>query len=256
MTAAVIALWKRSGHLVSRMRVAVNALLLQRRGQMIIVDAETGVMVHLIDGLQMDLDAVLRAHRVKPSDIDLVMLTHLHGDRVGGALRGSWPHDLRPAFPNARVDVSAVEVDWSRGGGSGRINEGGPVAVAALAPVPVAVVGDVEVAPGVRLRPAPGHTPGHSVVAVDCRESLVFAGDLIHAIELVERPQAAIPDLDRALGLETWRRLLNEFADRGVDVSASHIPGQAPARVEQLGSGFRWVPRRRPGYLEFRGQVT
>jgi hypothetical protein len=39
-----------------RIRVGVNALLLQRRGQMIIVDAGTGVMAHLIDGLQMDLD--------------------------------------------------------------------------------------------------------------------------------------------------------------------------------------------------------
>jgi len=228
-----------------RVRVAVNALLLQRRGQTIIVDTGTGVMAHLIDGLQMDLDAALRAHRVKPSDIDLVILTHLHGDHVGGALHGSWPDDLRPAFPNARVVAPAVEVEWSRGGGSGRSNEGGPVAVAALAPVLVAVADDVEVAPGVRLRPAPGHTPGHSVVEVDGREPLVFAADLIHAIELVERPQAVVPDIDQALGLETRRRLLNEFADRGVDVLATHIPGPAPARVERSGSGFKWVPRRR-----------
>jgi len=100
-----------------RIRVAVNALLLQRRGQTIIVDTGTGVMAHLIDGLQMDLDAALRAHRVKPTDIDLVILTHLHGDHVGGALHGSWPDDLTPAFPNARVVASAVEVEWSRAEG-------------------------------------------------------------------------------------------------------------------------------------------
>lgn len=230
-----------------KIRAAVNALLLQRRGQMIIVDAGTGVMAHLIGGLQTDMEAALRAHRVKLSDVDMVILTHLHGDHVGGALRGSWPDDLSPAFPNARVVVPAVEVEWSRGGGSGHSNEGGPVAVAALAPVLVAVAGDVEVAPGVRLRPAPGHTPGHSIVEIDGREPLVFAADLVHAIELVEQSQATVPDLDRALGLETRRRLLNEFADRSVDVLASHIPGQIPARVERSGNGFRWVPRRHPG---------
>jgi glyoxylase-like metal-dependent hydrolase (beta-lactamase superfamily II) len=222
---------------------AVNVLLLRRPGETVLVDTGTGVMAELVDGLHMDLMNALRLQGVTPHDVDLVVVTHFDGDHVGGAMKGTWPDDLTPAFPRARVLASTAEIEWSRRGASGRPFEGGPIAVEALAAVLETVDGEAEIATGIRLRPAAGHTPGHSVIEVDRRVPLVFTGDLIHAISLAENPRVAVHDRDQTVGLETRRRLLTEFADRQVDVLASHIPGPAPARVERADDGFRWVAR-------------
>lgn len=227
-------------------RVAVNVLLLRRPGQIILVDTGTGVLAELVDGLHMDLAGALSAHSVMPEDIDLIVLSHLDGDHVGGALKGRWPDALSPAFPRARVLASETEIEWSRKGGSGTPGgpvEGGPTAVEALASVLEPVADNAEVAPGVHLRSAPGHTPGHSILEIDGPEPLVFAADVIHTVAVVEAPQVVVPDRNQTLGLETRRRLLNEWADLRLNVYATHIPGASPARVHRVAAGFKWVPR-------------
>jgi glyoxylase-like metal-dependent hydrolase (beta-lactamase superfamily II) len=115
--------------------LAVNALLAQRGSTTMLIDTGIGVTAAALGLPPTDLGRSLREHGVEPEAVDLVYLTHLDFDHVGGALKGSWPGDLAPALPAAQVLAPAVEVDWSLAGGSGAGFEGGATPVTALAPV-------------------------------------------------------------------------------------------------------------------------
>jgi glyoxylase-like metal-dependent hydrolase (beta-lactamase superfamily II) len=102
---------------------------------------------------------------------------------------------------------------------------------------------ETEVLPGVRLFPAPGHTPGHAAVAIASGEdrALFFADAVIHWL-YVEHPEwlsryEAIPDQT----VETRRELLERAAAEGATALAFHIPGLW--RVERSGDGYRFAAR-------------
>lgn len=135
----------------------------------------------------------LRAHGVAPEDVDIVMCTHLHTDHVGWNTRledGRWV----PTFPNARYLFHEREYtywegeyqkqDWLR---DSFIDSVLPVVEAGKADL---VAGDHEIARGMWLEPAPGHTPGAVCVHLhDGGERAVFCGDLMHHPLQVPQPQ-------------------------------------------------------------------
>jgi glyoxylase-like metal-dependent hydrolase (beta-lactamase superfamily II) len=224
------------------LELAVNALLLRRGDTTVLIDTGIGVTAAVLGLPETDLPGSLRAVGVEPEAIDILCLTHLDFDHVGGAFEGSWPHDLRPAFPHAQVLASAVEIDWSRAGGSGAGFEGGPTAVAALEPGLSPVAAGAEIAPGIRLRAAPGHTPGHSVVEVAGDPALLFLGDVVHAEFLVENPELHVKqDRDPRQGAETRLAFLEESERRGLQVVATHVGSSSPARIVRVDGRFRWT---------------
>ena len=89
-----------------------------------------------------------------------------------------------------------------------------------------------------RLRRAPGHRTGHSILEVG--DSFVYAVDVFQHPVHVEHPEWDTTfDADPELGLETRLSLLAELADRGATVAVAHIA--EPGRIERVGAGFRWV---------------
>jgi N-acyl homoserine lactone hydrolase len=124
----------------------------------------------------------LVAAGVDPRDVEFVLLTHLHWDHAGNC-------DL---FPDATVLVQEAELRYA-------ISPGRFFRRSFLSPlggwgVPPYVVpnldvvrGTATIAPGLRVEPVPGHTPGsHAVVVSTADGVFAIGGDAVTTYETVE----------------------------------------------------------------------
>jgi glyoxylase-like metal-dependent hydrolase (beta-lactamase superfamily II) len=145
----------------------------------------------------------IRAAGVDPQDVELVVLTHLHWDHAGNC-------DL---FPDATVIVQRSELRYAIAPGrffrrSFLSPESGWGVPPYLLPNLRTVDGEVELAPGLAVVPAPGHTPGSHAVLVETEHGrFCIAGDAISLYENIERdiPPGFHVDVDAAM--DTLERL-------------------------------------------------
>lgn len=203
--------------------VPVNCALLRTGDTTVLIDTGAGAKPR---AFMPEGDARLLDELV-PEAVDLVVHTHLHIDHVG------WDG----AFPNARY--VAHEDDWSYFMSEPSLAERPHLRekVLPLADRFELVAGETEIAPGVRVQPAPGHTPGHLIVRAG---DFAVIGDLLaHELQVVDPELVFVNDLDAAVAAATRRRVVAELAAEGAAVIAGHFHGIG--RFERVGKGFRWA---------------
>jgi glyoxylase-like metal-dependent hydrolase (beta-lactamase superfamily II) len=177
---------------------------------------------------EQEAGAQLRALGVGPSDVRLIVLTHLHIDHDGGLA----------AFPRARVLVSPGE-RAAAAGLKGRVNGYLPQRrPSQFDPEPLVFV-DEPYGPFARSRrltadgaltalPTPGHTPDHVSVALDDGERrIVFVGDAAYSQDnlLAGRVDGVSPKA--AIARDTMARLAALAAARPTLLLPAHDPGAA-----------------------------
>ena len=214
-----------------------HALLCRRDHEVMLVDTGLGVFHDVFDMevRLIALDDGLASAGCSVGEIATVVLTHFDADHAGGILVGSYPDDLAPALPSARV--VALETMADLGEDAERI-----VGTLRGAGVRVDRVADGgEIVPGVRLRSAPGHRTAHACLDFTAgAERFVFLADVVHAREHVTHPEwDFLHDSDPDLSLATRRAFLEELAGSGATVACSHVDGFGRIGLVQLGQ--EWV---------------
>jgi N-acyl homoserine lactone hydrolase len=130
--------------------------------------------------------------------IDIVVNTHLHFDHCGGnhLFAGKPIYVQRQELDDARSEDDYTIRDW----------------VEAPGVEYVPVDGELELLPGLRLVPAPGHTPGtHVVVSEGGGAPTVVAGDVAVWFGELDEPQSEGQLLVRALDPElVWLAHVDE----------------------------------------------
>ncbi|WP_415855117.1 MBL fold metallo-hydrolase [Sinomonas sp. G460-2] len=172
--------------------------------------------------------ASLEAAGAPAETVDTVINTHLHHDHVGWNTRLGDDAALTATFPAARYLVARADYEHFAGSSGTPPQRHIEECIAPLdrAGVLEQVAGKVRIDDGVRLVPAPGHTPGHMVVEVsgDGRRVLL-AGDLIHHPLQLRRPDvSAAMCVDPRLSAATRLEVLDRYADTDTVFLASHLP--------------------------------
>jgi glyoxylase-like metal-dependent hydrolase (beta-lactamase superfamily II) len=162
------------------------------------------------------LERALAAQDVDAADIGTVILTHLHWDHCYGL----------PQVPNARVLVADREIrygvypDPNDDRRKYEFSRGAPF-LKELRRME-AVVGEAEVAPGVRIIPTPGHSPGHQSVLVEAETTTyLLAGDFL---DLYENWTDRCPSGGSTIDVEAWQRSYDTVEELDVAVLPSHDP--------------------------------
>jgi glyoxylase-like metal-dependent hydrolase (beta-lactamase superfamily II) len=198
----------------------------------------TGAELVLFDaGLSpAGITAALAAAGYTPDQIDVVVLTHMHGDHIGGLMG-----DAGPTFANARYVTGAVEHNhWMAAG-----NEGFDKAVRPLNDRMTFLDDGGAVAGGLTAMLAAGHTPGHMGYVIESEgQSLALIADLAnHPVWSLAYPDWEVRfDADKAAAAASRRKVLGMIAGERMPFVGYHMPFPALGYVEANGDGFRYVP--------------
>ena len=164
----------------NRIPVQMRSLLVQSSAGLILVDTGQGDKLTARDRRNFGMDdssrrlaADLGRAGFSPEDVDIVLMTHLHGDHAGGCTHWSDPGDpdseAVPSFPNARYLVQRLEMaDASfpneRTRGTYFPQNWEPLRRSGQLEI---VDGDQDLAAGVRTVTVPGHTDSIQAVWVE-----------------------------------------------------------------------------------------
>ena len=226
---------------------SVDGYLINTGSKLVLVDTGAGKLFGPTLG---NLVANLKASGYQPEQVDEIYVTHMHGDHVGGlALDG------KLVFPNAIVRADQHDADFwlskeNLDKASEQMKGFFQGAQASLNPYVAAgkfkpFDGETELVPGVRAIAARGHTPGHSIYAVESKgQKLVLWGDLMHVASVqFPQPQVTISfDTDSKSAAIQRKKAYAEAAKEGYLVAAAHLPFPGIGHIRAEGRGYVWVP--------------
>ncbi len=173
------------------------------------------------------LDRALAQHGVKPEDITLCILTHLHFDHAGGSTRFDGEGKVVPSFPNARYVVQKKDLDDARHPNlrvkaSYLAKNWEPLEAAAVLDT---VEGETELLPGISVRMAPGHIEGLQTVTIQGGgRKLIYLADLIPTARHIQPAWVMGYDLDVVTCVETRQQVLAEVTGTDTVLVFEHDP--------------------------------
>jgi glyoxylase-like metal-dependent hydrolase (beta-lactamase superfamily II) len=229
--------------------VADTGFLVNTGKQRILVDVGAGTWWG--GGALGRLAGSLRSAGYTPEEVNIVLVTHLHSDHVGGLTT----QDGKRVFPNAEVYVAKADSEFwlSPDIAAKAPTDAQPFfqnAQAIAAPYIKAgkwhtFSGSESIVDGMELVPLPGHTPGHTGYEFSSKgNKILFWGDIIHALRVqLEHPEVtAVFDIDQAAAAATRHQLLLKLEREDVLIAGPHMNFPALGRLRKEGSGYSWAP--------------
>jgi glyoxylase-like metal-dependent hydrolase (beta-lactamase superfamily II) len=198
----------------------------------------TGSALVLFDtGLDPDsMTATLAGAGVTPDQIDTVVITHMHGDHIGGLMG---PNGA--TFANARYVTGSVENNhWA-----GAANENYDAAVRPLADKTTYLDDAGSVTGGITAMAAFGHSPGHMIYLMESegRQLAITADTANHYVWSLGYPDWEVRfDADKPAAAASRRTVFGMLAADRVPFIGYHMPFPGIGYVEAQGDGFRYVP--------------
>jgi glyoxylase-like metal-dependent hydrolase (beta-lactamase superfamily II) len=196
-----------------------------------------------------NLPANMKAAGIDRSQISTILVSHFHPDHVWGLMEKG---TNAAVYPNAELIVSSTEYNWwTEPGRVEKLPDGRKPAGKRIGDVfPTwknwkLVEDNAEVAPGVRLLAAPGHTPGHSAFLVTSgKDQLMVSNDAMYVPALLApHPdwQGAY-DQDGATAVATRRKLMDRVIADKMMVCGAHFPFPGRGTFTKDGDAYAFAP--------------
>lgn len=217
--------------------------LIEIGGELVLVD--TGMGAGMRDKGVGFLTERMKDAGYRPSDVTIVILTHFHGDHIGGLMEAG-----KPAFPNARYVAGRKEYEWwtseeaksgSRSGNAQMVEEN----VVPFKDKTTFVAEGDKVIEGITAHEAFGHTPGHMIFEIASgKDTLWMAGDCAnHFVASLQRPEWHVSfDQDKEMAVETRKRVFGMLAKERRPFIGYHMPFPAIGYVAAFEPGYRFIP--------------
>jgi glyoxylase-like metal-dependent hydrolase (beta-lactamase superfamily II) len=237
-----------------RWLAAAQTYVLRSAGKTILIDTGVGnnkERPHYPPFSHLDTEylSALSAAGVTPSDVDVVINTHLHVDHTGW---NTWLHGREwvPTFPNARYYVHSADVEyWNPLNGHDQVGKllAQNVFEDSIAPIINAGLAEawegdsIDIDENIQLVLAGGHTPGSSFVKVESgTDRAMFVGDTVHCpLQIVDPSLNSCFDEDVEGARVSRRRVLGRAAETNSLLFAAHFRDGDAASISQSGDGFK-----------------
>jgi glyoxylase-like metal-dependent hydrolase (beta-lactamase superfamily II) len=226
--------------------IPFTPLIVKSGSDLVLLDAGTGGQVQPSAGR---LHEGMKAAGIDPARITRVMISHFHPDHIFGLMAKDTNAQV---YPNAEIVVSAAEYKfWTDPAVIEKLPEGRrPLARRIQATFPSwknvrQVEGEQEVAPGIRIIAAPGHTVGHIAFHLSSGGAqLVYSGDTFYqpAMSLPNPGWHGVFDQDGALAEKSRRVLADRLVADKVAVAGYHFPWPGAGTLAKDGAGYVLTP--------------
>jgi glyoxylase-like metal-dependent hydrolase (beta-lactamase superfamily II) len=233
------------------MTIPYTPIVINTGAKLIVMDTGTGeANFERSKGVGGQFFNNLKASGYDRNAVDLVIISHFHGDHINGLIKP----DGSPSFPNAEIMVPAVEMKYFMDDAemNKQTSERMKGVFAGTRKVFDALKRKVtqyevgkEIAPGITSVATYGHTPGHTsyVVASGGKTVYVQADVTNHPALFARNPGwhaffDQIPDMAEA----TRRKVYDMLVVEKMMVQGFHYPFPSVAYVEKAGSGYREIP--------------
>ena len=211
------------------MPIPLTVVVLKIGDRLIMMDAGSGVGQWQANATH--LPANMKAAGIDYAKIDTVIISHFHPDHVWGLME---KNTNAPVFSNAELIVNEVEYNWwTDPGRVEKLADGRKPAGRRIASVfptwknwNLAKDG-TEVAPGIHLIAAPGHTPGHSAFLVTSgKDQLLVSADTMYVPALLApHPEwRGSYDQDGPTAVLTRHKLIDRAIADNMSICGSHFP--------------------------------
>jgi glyoxylase-like metal-dependent hydrolase (beta-lactamase superfamily II) len=222
---------------VDQMAISFTTTLVNTGAELILFDTGNGAGRRPNAGHMRER---LAAAGYTPDQVDVVVLTHFHGDHIGGMVE-----DGEAAYPNARYVTTAAEYDfWTSDAASGGTADLVKTNVVPFAEKFTFIKPGDAVVSGVEAVDASGHTPGHAVFHVesDGRRLMITADTANHFVVSLQRPDWHVRfDMDKQKAASARRNVFGMIAADAIPFIGYHMPFPAIGYVTEEGDGFRYA---------------
>ena len=233
------------------MTTPYNPVVVNTGSKLVVIDTGTSeANFERSKGTAGQFQRNLAASGIDRNAVDVVVISHFHGDHINGLLAP----DNKLAFPNAEILVPAAEWKYFMDDGEmSRAPQGRMQDVFknlrrvfdALGRKVTPYEPNKELVPGITSVATPGHTPGHNSHVIASGSSKVYVqADVTHVPFLfVRHPDwHAFYDQDGKMAEETRRKVYDMLVAEKMLVQGFHYPFPSLAHVEKSGSGYREIP--------------
>ena len=229
------------------MPIPLTVVVLKIGDKYVMIDSGSGVGQWQANAT--NLPSNMKAAGIDRSQISTILVSHFHPDHVWGLMEKG---TNAAVFPNAELIVNSTEYKWwTEPGRVEKLPEGRRPAGKRIGDVfPTwknwkLVEDNAEVAPGVRLLAAPGHTPGHSAFLVTSgKDQLMVSNDAMYVPALLApHPdwQGAY-DQDGATAVTTRRKLIDRVIADKMMVCGAHFPFPGRGTFAKDGDVYAFAP--------------
>jgi len=229
-----------------KVQLPFNVLLVRVGSEFVLVDSGAGSMFGAAGG---KLRSHLADAGVKPDQISAVLISHAHGDHIGGLIDDE---TKQPVFKNATHYIGKREFDFWTGANpdlsqfplgadaAKQMVAGAQGVLGAMKPKLHLIAPGEKLIDGVEVLDMPGHTPGHLAFLFSSGDDqLLHFVDALHhhALSFAHPEWTFAYDAQPAVAVASRKALLDRAATDRLRLFGAHMPFSALGHVRSVARG-------------------